>query len=291
MTLNRRMTVTAAAACVLVSTVLYTVFSDSLWFFIGAGAVIAVAATGALTRLRTLPVPACLAASLAGLLLYLNLIFEARHSLLFVIPTPTSITRLFRARGHRGARIERSCAAGAEPARPAAAGRRRDRHRRGGDRPDRGAAAVRRAGRAAVARPVHRAGHGRRAIGPAEHGRGVLRRRGGIPGYAQRRRPGTDPRLGPSGFLVARGIALRTPTLGTDVRDARAGSGHPGAGRGGPPGRTRLDRAGAVRAAAAARPAPEQAVLLGPGHRWSRRPRQRRPRAAWSAVQNHLGPA
>jgi transglutaminase-like putative cysteine protease len=94
-TLNRRMTVTAAAACVLVSTVLYTVFSDSLWFFIGAGAVIAVAATGALTRLRTLPVPACLAASLAGLLLYLNLIFEARHSLLFVIPTPTSITRLF----------------------------------------------------------------------------------------------------------------------------------------------------------------------------------------------------
>ena len=95
MTLNRRMTVTAAAACVLVSTVLYTVFSDSLWFFIGAGAVITVAATGALTRLRTLPVPACLAASLAGLLLYLNLIFEARHSLLFVIPTPTSITRLF----------------------------------------------------------------------------------------------------------------------------------------------------------------------------------------------------
>src|SRR6201987_1987110 len=89
------MTVTAAVACVLVSTVLYTVFTDSVWFFIGAGAVITVAATGVLTRLRTLPAPACLAASLAGLLLYLNLIFEARHSWLFLIPTPGSLTRLW----------------------------------------------------------------------------------------------------------------------------------------------------------------------------------------------------
>ena len=38
---------------------------------------------------------ACLAASVAGLLLYLNLVFEARHSLLLVIPTPGSVTRLF----------------------------------------------------------------------------------------------------------------------------------------------------------------------------------------------------
>ena len=95
MTLNGRMTVTTAVACVLASTALLPLFSDSLWFFIGAGAVITVAATGALTRLRTLPVPACLAAGLAGLLLYLNLIFEARHSWLFLIPTPGSLTRLW----------------------------------------------------------------------------------------------------------------------------------------------------------------------------------------------------
>ena len=39
--------------------------------------------------------PACLAAGLAGQVLYLNLIFETRHSLLFVIPTPGSLTRLW----------------------------------------------------------------------------------------------------------------------------------------------------------------------------------------------------
>jgi transglutaminase-like putative cysteine protease len=94
MTPNGRMTVTTAVACVLTSTVLLPLFTNALWFVIGAGAVIAVAATGALTRLRPLPVSACLAASLAGLLLYLNLIFEARHSLLLVIPTPNSLSRL-----------------------------------------------------------------------------------------------------------------------------------------------------------------------------------------------------
>jgi transglutaminase-like putative cysteine protease len=94
-TLNGRMTVTTAVACVLASTALLPLFSNSLWFVIGTGAVIAVAATGALTRMRTLPVPACLAASVAGLVLYLNLVFEARYSLLFVIPTPGSLTRLW----------------------------------------------------------------------------------------------------------------------------------------------------------------------------------------------------
>jgi transglutaminase-like putative cysteine protease len=88
------MTVTAAVACVLASTALLPLFSNSLWFVIANGAVITVAATGALTRLRTLPVPACLAASAAGLVLYLNLVFEGRHSWLLVIPTPGSLTRL-----------------------------------------------------------------------------------------------------------------------------------------------------------------------------------------------------
>src|SRR5438045_2374555 len=45
MTLNSRMTVTTAVACVLVSTVLLPLFIDILWFVIGAGAVIAVAVT------------------------------------------------------------------------------------------------------------------------------------------------------------------------------------------------------------------------------------------------------
>jgi transglutaminase-like putative cysteine protease len=94
-TLNGRMTVVTAVACVLASTALLPLFSDSLWFAIAIGAVIVVAAAGALTRLRTLPAPVCLAGSVAGLLLYLNLVFEARHSLLFVIPTPGSLLRLF----------------------------------------------------------------------------------------------------------------------------------------------------------------------------------------------------
>jgi len=99
MTLNGRMTVTTAVACVLVSSVLLPLFTNTLWFIIGVGAVIAVAGTGALTRLRTLPVSVCLAATVVGLLLYLNLVFEVRHSLLLVIPTPTSITRLWHLAG------------------------------------------------------------------------------------------------------------------------------------------------------------------------------------------------
>ena len=99
MTLNTRMTATTAVACVLVSTVLLPLFSDTLWFVIGAGAVIAVAGTGALTRLRTLPVSVCLAAGLVGLLLYLNLVFEVRHSLLLVVPTPGSLSRLWHLAG------------------------------------------------------------------------------------------------------------------------------------------------------------------------------------------------
>ena len=96
MTLNGRMTVTTAITVVLTSTVLCPMFTDSVWFAASLGAVAAVAATGALTRLRPLPVPACLAATVAGLLLYLNLVFEARHSLAFVIPTPSSLSSLGR---------------------------------------------------------------------------------------------------------------------------------------------------------------------------------------------------
>jgi transglutaminase-like putative cysteine protease len=95
MTQNRRMTLTVAFACALASTVLYPLFIGSTWFYAGLGAIITVAAFGALSRLRTLPVVVCLLISVAGLLLYLNLVFEARHSWLLIIPTPGSLSRLW----------------------------------------------------------------------------------------------------------------------------------------------------------------------------------------------------
>jgi transglutaminase-like putative cysteine protease len=98
-TLNGRMTITAAVAVVLSSTVLYPVFTDSLWFAASIGAVATAALAGALTRLRTLPVAVCLAGGVVALLLYLNLVFEARHSLLAVIPTAASISRLWQLAG------------------------------------------------------------------------------------------------------------------------------------------------------------------------------------------------
>jgi transglutaminase-like putative cysteine protease len=96
LTLNRRMTVTAGVAVIFTSTVLYPVFTDSVWFAASIGAVVTVAAVGTLTRLRSMPVAVCLAAGVVGLLLYLNLVFEARHSLLLVIPTPASVSSLWR---------------------------------------------------------------------------------------------------------------------------------------------------------------------------------------------------
>src|SRR5271170_2188103 len=98
MTREARMTLTVAVACVLSSVVLYPLFIGSAWFYAGAGAVITVAACGVLSRLRKLPALACLAIGVAGLLLYLNLIFEARHSWV-VIPTPDSIRALWNLAG------------------------------------------------------------------------------------------------------------------------------------------------------------------------------------------------
>src|ERR1700730_18606103 len=95
MTANRRMTLTVAFAVALSSTVLYPLFAGSEWFYVGLGAIITIAASGALSRLRTLPVAVCLAISVAGLLLYLNLVFEVRHSWALVIPTPGSLSRLW----------------------------------------------------------------------------------------------------------------------------------------------------------------------------------------------------
>jgi transglutaminase-like putative cysteine protease len=94
MTQDRRMTLTAATAVVLASAVMYPLFSGSLWFFAGIGAVITVAGAGMLSRLRSLPVTVCLVISLVGLLLYLNLVFEHHDSVIWFIPTPSSLAAL-----------------------------------------------------------------------------------------------------------------------------------------------------------------------------------------------------
>jgi transglutaminase-like putative cysteine protease len=96
MTQERRMTITAAVAVVLASTVIFPLFSGSVWFYAGTGAVLTVAISGTLSRIRTLPVLLCLAISLVGLLLYLNLVFEASQSYLKIIPSPASLASLGR---------------------------------------------------------------------------------------------------------------------------------------------------------------------------------------------------
>jgi transglutaminase-like putative cysteine protease len=95
MTQDRRMTLTVAAAVVLTSTVLFPAFLGSTWFYYGIGAVLAVAGAGALSRLRTLPVAVNLLISLIGLVLYLNLVFEASRSIIYIIPSSASMTGLW----------------------------------------------------------------------------------------------------------------------------------------------------------------------------------------------------
>ena len=93
--MNDRLTVTAAVATVLASVALYSLISRTGWFWAGLGAVIVTAAVGTLTRLRTLPVIVCYLAVLAGLFLYVNLLFAGPQSFLGLIPTPASAHHLF----------------------------------------------------------------------------------------------------------------------------------------------------------------------------------------------------
>ena len=92
--MNHRLTRTAAAATVLASLALYPLITGTGWFFAGVGAVIVVAAVGTLTRLRPLPATVCFLAALAGLLLYLDLVFAGPQSFHWLIPTPASIGHL-----------------------------------------------------------------------------------------------------------------------------------------------------------------------------------------------------
>jgi len=89
------MTLTAALAVVLTSTVLFPAFQDSTWFYEGIGAVLVVAAAGTLSRLRTLPVTLCLLISLIALVLYLNLLLESGHSYGGIVPSSGSMAGLW----------------------------------------------------------------------------------------------------------------------------------------------------------------------------------------------------
>ena len=93
--MSHRLTLAAAAGTALASTALYVLFDGWEWFWAGLGAIAVVAALGTLTRRRPLPVIVGLAASLAGLLFYLNVVFAAGRSWLLVVPNPSSLSYLW----------------------------------------------------------------------------------------------------------------------------------------------------------------------------------------------------
>ncbi|MGE5137747.1 MAG: DUF3488 and DUF4129 domain-containing transglutaminase family protein [Gemmatimonadota bacterium] len=99
--MNHRLTLTAAAATVATSVALYPLVSTSTWFWEGTGAALVVAGTGTVTRLRRIPVAVCLAAGVAALLLYLNLLFASATSAGGLLPTRTSLYHLW-VLGQRG---------------------------------------------------------------------------------------------------------------------------------------------------------------------------------------------
>jgi transglutaminase-like putative cysteine protease len=92
--MNMRLTVAAATATVLASTALYPLLSGGTWFWVGAGAVIVVAAIGAATRRRAIPAILCFAAMIIGEFLYLNAVFANRESLGGLVPTGQSVHHL-----------------------------------------------------------------------------------------------------------------------------------------------------------------------------------------------------
>ncbi len=92
--MSLRLTLTAAIATVAASIALHPLIASSTWFWEGVGAVIVVAGTGSLTRLRLLPAAVCLLAGALGLLLYVNLVFSGEHSFAGVLPTRDSLAGL-----------------------------------------------------------------------------------------------------------------------------------------------------------------------------------------------------
>ncbi len=93
--MSHRLTLAAAAGTALASTALYVLFDGGEWFWAGLGAIAVVAVLGTLTRRRPLPVIVGLAAGLAGLVLYLNVIFAAGRSWLLMVPNRSSLSYLW----------------------------------------------------------------------------------------------------------------------------------------------------------------------------------------------------
>ena len=93
--MSYRLTLAAAAGTALASTSLYALFDSPQWFWAGLGAIAVVAAIGLAAQWRPLPIIVSLAASLAGLLIYLNVAFAATRSWMLVVPTPSSLSYLW----------------------------------------------------------------------------------------------------------------------------------------------------------------------------------------------------
>jgi len=93
--MNHRLTATAAIATVLASISLYPLISGASWFWPSVGAAAVAAAVGTLTRRRVLPVLVCATASLAGLLVYLTIVFAGPEALAGIVPTGSSLHHLW----------------------------------------------------------------------------------------------------------------------------------------------------------------------------------------------------
>jgi hypothetical protein len=96
--MNYRLTIAAAAGTILASSALYALFVGLTWFWAAAGAVVLVAAIGLATRRWPSPVlPSVVAviAALAGLVLYLNVLFSPHAAWFYVVPNATSLRHVW----------------------------------------------------------------------------------------------------------------------------------------------------------------------------------------------------
>jgi hypothetical protein len=93
--MNHRLTFTAALATVLASVAIYSLIDGGAWFWAGAGAATVAGLVGTLTRRRVLPFLICALASVAGLLLYLTVLFAGHEAIGRVVPTLSSLQHLW----------------------------------------------------------------------------------------------------------------------------------------------------------------------------------------------------
>jgi transglutaminase-like putative cysteine protease len=91
-----RLTFVAGLATLLASIGLHPLYESSGWFFSGLGAVLAVGAAGVLTRRFRVAAVLCPPAGLLALFLYLTVAFASGHTLLGIVPTPSSTAQLGR---------------------------------------------------------------------------------------------------------------------------------------------------------------------------------------------------